>query len=89
MGINRSHPDYYTLQLGNHVLSGAFYATRLYRDLREKAGLVYNVESFLEAGKNRSLFGVSYACDPPNVARAASMVEHNLREMQMTERDRP
>jgi zinc protease len=85
MRINRSHPDYYTLQLGNHVLSGAFYATRLYRDLREKAGLVYNVESFLEAGKNRSLFGVSYACDPPNVAKAASMVEYNLREMQMTD----
>ena len=85
VGIKRSHADYYTLQLGNHVLSGAFYATRLYRDLREKAGLVYNVESFLEAGKNRSLFGVSYACDPPNVARAASMVEHNLREMQMTD----
>jgi zinc protease len=85
MRINRSHPDYYTLQLGNHVLSGAFYATRLYRDLREKASLVYNVESFLEAGKNRSLFGVSYACDPSNVAKAASMVEHNLREMQMTD----
>jgi zinc protease len=84
MWINRSHSDYYTLQLGNHVLSGAFYATRLYRDLREKAGLVYNVESFLEAGKHRSLFGVSYACDPPNVAKAASMVEHNLREMQTT-----
>jgi zinc protease len=85
MRINRSHPDYYTLQLGNHVLSGAFYATRLYRDLREKAGLVYNVESFLEAGKNRSLFGVSYACDPSNVVKAAIMVEHNLREMQVAD----
>jgi zinc protease len=85
MRINRSSADYYTLQLGNHVLSGAFYATRLYRDLREKAGLVYNVESFLDAGKNRSLFGVSYACDPANVAKAASMVEQNLREMQMTD----
>ncbi|MCE5265694.1 MAG: insulinase family protein, partial [Deltaproteobacteria bacterium] len=84
LGITRSHADYYTLQLGNHVLSGAFYATRLYRDLREKAGLVYNVESFIEAGKNRSLFGVSYACDPPNVAKAASMIEQNLREMQKT-----
>ena len=85
LGITRSHPDYYTLQLGNHVLSGAFYATRLYRDLREKAGLVYNVESFLEAGKNRALFAVSYACDPPNVARAASMIEQNLREMQKSD----
>ena len=36
--LTRKHPDYYALEVGNHVLSGAFYATRLYRDLREKAG---------------------------------------------------
>ena len=38
LGINRFHPDYYALQLGDHVLGGGFYATRLYRDLRQKAG---------------------------------------------------
>lgn len=84
IGITRSEPDYYKLQLGNHVLSGAFYATRLYRDLRENTGLVYTVESFIEAGKTRSLFGVAYACDPPNVSRARALVERNLREMQTT-----
>ncbi len=82
MGLTRTHPDYYALQLGNHVLSGAFYATRLYRDLREKAGLVYTVESFLEIGKTRSLFGVFYACDPPNVSKARALVEGDLRAMQ-------
>jgi zinc protease len=82
ISLTRSHPDYYKLQLGNHVLSGAFYASRLYRDLREKAGLVYTVESFIEAGKTRSLFGVVYACDPPNVSKARAMVERDLREMQ-------
>jgi zinc protease len=84
INVTRSHPDYYKLLLGNHVLSGAFYATRLYRDLRENAGLVYTVESFLETGKTRSLFGVFYACDPPNVSKARALVEHNLREMQTT-----
>jgi zinc protease len=54
LGLTRSHPDYYTLQVGNHVLSGAFYATRLYHHLREKAGLVYTVESWLDMGKTRS-----------------------------------
>ena len=82
LGVNRSHPDYYKLQLANHVLSGAFYASRLYRDLREKAGLVYTVESFIEAKKNRSLFSVFFACDPPNVSRARALVERNLIEMQ-------
>jgi zinc protease len=82
LGVTRFHPDYYKLQLANHVLSGAFYATRLYHDLREKSGLVYTVESFIEAKKNRSLFGVFFACDPPNVSRARALLEHNLREMQ-------
>jgi zinc protease len=85
IGITRSDPDDYRLQLGNHILSGAFYATRLYRDLRENAGLVYTVESFLEAGKTRALFGVEYACDPPNVSKAREIVEQNLRLM----RDKP
>lgn len=86
--LTRRHPDYYKLQLGNHVLSGAFYATRLYRDLREKTGLVYSVESFFSAEKDRSLFRVFYACDPPHVSKARSMVEQNLRRMQ-TERVTP
>jgi zinc protease len=82
LGITRQHPDYYALELGRNVLSGAFYATRLYRDLREEAGLVYSVDAVLEAGRTRSLFGVSYACDPPNVSRVRAMIERNLRTMQ-------
>jgi zinc protease len=82
LGLTRSHPDYYTLEVGNHVLSGAFYATRLYRDLREKAGLVYTVESLLDVGKTRSTFQVFYACDPPNVSRASDLVKTDLRLMQ-------
>ncbi len=84
VGINRLHPDYYPLQVGNHVLSGAFYATRLYRDLREKAGLVYAVESAMQIGKTRSLFAVFYACDPPNNATARARVEGDIRAMQTT-----
>ncbi len=39
MPMNRFDPDYYALQLGNHVLGGGFYATRLYHDLRQVAGI--------------------------------------------------
>jgi zinc protease len=84
LGLNRSNPDYYLLQVGNHVLSGAFYATRLYHDLREEAGLVYTVQSVLDVGKTRGLFEVVFACDPPNVAKARNIVEQNLKKMQTT-----
>ncbi|HZW36425.1 MAG TPA: pitrilysin family protein, partial [Candidatus Deferrimicrobiaceae bacterium] len=84
LGLTRSHPDYYALQVGTHVLAGAFYATRLYRDLREKAGLVYVVEAMLDAGKTRGSYAVFYGCDSPNVSKARDIVERNLREMQDT-----
>jgi zinc protease len=82
VGITRADPDYYSLQLGNHVLSGAFYASRLYHDLREEAGLVYTIGSSVNAGKTRSSFVVTYACDPPNVGKARGMIERDLRQMQ-------
>ena len=63
------------------MLSGAFYATRLYRDLREKTGLVYMVESALDVKKTRGNFEVVYACDPPNVSKARAIVEQDLWEM--------
>jgi zinc protease len=80
--LTRQDADYYSLELGMNVLSGAFYATRLYRDLRENTGLVYSVGAALQSGKNRSVLTVSYACDPPNAAKARVLVERNLREMQ-------
>jgi zinc protease len=81
LGLTRSNPDYYALQLGNHVLGGAFYATRLYRDLREETGLVYYVSSSFDVGRKRSLYAVEYGCDPDNVLKARAIVERNLRMM--------
>jgi zinc protease len=80
--MNRFNPDYYALELGNHVLGGGFYATRLYRDLREKTGLVYTVSNRLDAGRTRAAFTVSYACDPANVSKARALVERDLHDMQ-------
>ena len=79
--ITFSDPDYYALQLGNHVLGGGFYATRFYKDLRENAGLVYFVSSDFEMGKTRSTYKVSYACDPPNVSKARKIIERDLKQM--------
>ena len=80
--MNRFNPDYYPLELGNHVLGGGFYATRLYRDLREKTGLVYTVSNSLDAGRTRTAFNVSYACNPSNVSKARALIERDLRDMQ-------
>ena len=82
LGLNRFDPEYYALELGNHVLGGGFYATRLYRDLRENGGLVYNVSSIFQMGKTRGLYVVRYACDPQNVFEARGIIEGDLKQMQ-------
>ncbi|MBN2615420.1 MAG: insulinase family protein [Bacteroidales bacterium] len=83
--ITRSNTDRYALSVGNHVLGGAFYATRLYRDLRENAGLVYYVSSSFDIGKTRSDYAVNFACDPPNVSKAKDIVVKDLKQMQQQE----
>jgi zinc protease len=79
--LNRFSPDYYPLQLGNHVLGGGFYATRLYHDLRQVAGYVYTVDVGLSASKTRANYTVTYGCDPGNVSKARALVEHDLNQM--------
>ena len=82
VGINRFDPDYYPLQLGNHVLGGGFYATRLYHDLRQVNGYVYTVDVRLNAGKSRTTYTVEYACDPANVSKARQLIVRDLTSMQ-------
>jgi zinc protease len=78
----RTDPDYYALSLGNQVLGGGFYSTRLSIDLRKNAGLVYSVGSSLQSGRTRGNYFVQYACDPENVSKAAAIVVQNLKTMQ-------
>lgn len=82
LGMDRFDPDYYRLELGNHVLGGGFYATRLYRDLRERNGLVYTVSASISASRTRAVYVVALACDPENVSRARRIVEQDLGAMQ-------
>jgi zinc protease len=80
--ITRFDDAYYPLQLGNHVLGGGFYATRLYHDLRQVTGYVYNVDVVLNAQKTRTIYTVDYACDPKNVSKARQLIQRDLIAMQ-------
>jgi zinc protease len=51
-------------------------------ELRKKAGLVYSVGSDVQAGRNRTVYFVNYACDPQNVSKAARIVAREIRGMQ-------
>jgi len=82
VGVTRSHPDYYALELGSAVLGGSFYSTRLSIDLRKNAGLVYSVGSDINAGRTRANYFIQYASDPENVSKASAIAVRELKQMQ-------
>jgi zinc protease len=82
VGITRFDPGYYPLQMGNHVLGGGFYATRLYHDLRQESGYVYTVDVRMSADKTRTIYTVTYGCDPKNVSKARALIRRDLEAMQ-------
>ena len=84
MGLTRLDPDFYALRLGNTVLGGSFYASRLSRDLRKNAGLVYSVGSYIQSSQTRAVYVVSYACDPANVQKVHDAVARELDAMRTT-----
>jgi zinc protease len=82
VGVHLHDADHYALQLGNQVLGQGFYASRLYRDLRARTGLVYSVGSDFDFGLTRSSYTVRYGCDPDKVDRARAIVVSDLKQMQ-------
>jgi zinc protease len=82
IGVTRADPDYYALEVGDHVLGGGFYATRLYRDVRAQAGLAYEVGNSLDVGKTRSTYTVEFGSDPQNVAKARNIILRDVSAMQ-------
>ena len=51
--------------------------TKIYAK-KERPGVLH-WGAYLQSSKTRSVFAVSYPCDPPNVAKARALVERNLR----------
>jgi zinc protease len=80
--IARDDPAWAQLELANSVLTGGFYSSLLYHDLREVHGYAYSVDSRVAAGRTRSTFDVDYACDPANVVPAQLQVQAILTQLQ-------
>jgi zinc protease len=55
-GVNRSHPDFYPLYLGNHIFGGSGLTSILSGEIREKKGLAYSVYSYFSQMQSNGSF---------------------------------
>ncbi len=77
-GIARKHEEYLPLYVGNHILGGSGFASRLMSELREKRGLAYSTYSHLmplRAG-GRLIMGIQTRND--QVGMALSLMDEEL-----------
>ncbi len=85
LALNRFDPDYYPLQLGNTILGGNFEGTRLYHDLRQVSGYVYNVDLSLEASETRAVYSIRYGSARENTQNARALIQRDIEQMRTGE----
>lgn len=69
-GFRRSDPDFLALLVGNHILGGGGFTSRLTEEVREKRGLSYSVYSQFAPGLNAGAFSLSLQTRPDQAAEA-------------------
>ena len=84
LGLTPKHPDHFMLQLGNEILGGGLFSSRLYRDLRVKTGYVYTVGSGFEWGRTRGTYTVNFGADPKMVGKARGVIIRDIKAMQFS-----
>jgi zinc protease len=78
-GFPRSDPDFLVLTLGNHILGGGGFTSRLTQELREKRGLTYGVFSFFSPGRHAGAFAVSMQTRPDQAQQAVELIHAEIR----------
>ncbi|MET0540592.1 MAG: pitrilysin family protein [Variovorax sp.] len=72
-GYLRSDPDHFALTLGNYVLGGGGFVSRLTEQVREKRGLTYSIYSGFSPGLHAGAFRIGFQTRPDQAADAVKV----------------
>jgi zinc protease len=78
LGIERGHPDYVALYVGNHLFGGSGFGSRLMEEVREKRGLVYSVYSYFAPMKQTGIFTIGLSTKNASALEADKVVKDTL-----------
>ncbi|PZO17313.1 MAG: peptidase M16 [Burkholderiales bacterium] len=79
-GIARSDPDFFPLFVGNYILGGGGFVSRLTTEVREKRGLSYSVFSYFAPGRHAGAFQIGLTTRPDQAAQAVDVSRKVVRD---------
>lgn len=77
-GYARSSPDHFALMVGNHILGGGGFTSRLTDEVREKRALSYSVDSHFAPGLHAGAFTISLQTRPDQARQALLLAREVL-----------
>ena len=78
--LQRGDPDYFALMVGNYILGGGGFVSRLVNEVREKRGLSYSVGSSFDPLKQPGPFRISLQTKKAQADEALKVVRATLAE---------
>jgi zinc protease len=79
-GIARDDPDYFPLFVGNYILGGGGFVSRIADQVREKRGLAYSAYSYFSPMKQRGPFIIGLQTRKDQAGEALAVVRATLRD---------
>lgn len=77
-GIKRGDPDYFPLYVGNYILGGGGFVSRLTEEVREKRGLAYSVYSYFMPLREAGPFQIGLQTKREQTNQALKLVRETL-----------
>jgi predicted Zn-dependent peptidase len=75
------HPKQLTMYLLNNILGGGSMSSRLYLSLREKHGLVYNIDSQAVPLSDTGYWNIYLACEPQHKDQCLELCHKELKKL--------
>jgi zinc protease len=77
-GMARDDPDFFPLYVGNYILGGGGFVSRLTTEVREKRGLSYSVYSYFAPGLHAGAFQIGLTTRPDQADQATRVARDVL-----------
>jgi zinc protease len=79
-GMRRNDPDYFPLLVGNHVLGGGGFTSRITDEVRQKRGLAYSAYSYFSPLKREGPFQIGMQTQRSQAKEALAVARATLAE---------